>query len=440
MKKLLAAAGMALAAGCGERGDKTSTAAPVPQSDAEITIIGVDELAERFVKLGLNLGRFDKNYVDAYSGPEEWASDAQESALSLDDLEKEALSILEGLDALKGDGASPREAGLTRVVGAALARIRMARGETYSFDEEARLIYGFAPPSYDLQTFDAALAEIDALLPGEGEISERVDAYVNSLAIPENKLQALMDAAIAECRRRTLAHYALPETEKFSMHTVTDKPWSGYNWYQGDFESVIEINTDFPVTIDRAVPLGCHEGYPGHHVWNVIVERDLRLANGWVEFSIQPLFSPSAIVGEGSANYGVDLAFPDDEKVAFEREVLFPLAGLDPAEAEKLNALSDLKKKLSHARNMIARDYLDGRIDRETAIEMQRKYGLSSRARAEQQTDFVDTYRAYVINYNLGQDLVRAYIDMRAGEGVDRWTAFEEVLKSPDSAGLLAAH
>ena len=431
---------MALAIGCGEGGDRTAAPAPAAPDGADISIIGVDDLAERFVKLGLNLGRYDKNYVDAYSGPQEWAREAGESALSLDDLEREALDIIDGLDALKGDGASERESGLSRVVGAALMRIRMAKGETFSFDEEARRVYGFVPPAYDIGKFDAALAQIDALFPGDGDLATRVDEFVNSLAIPQDRLQSVMDAAIAECRRRTLVHYDLPEGEKFSMHTVTGKPWSGYNWYKGDFESVIEINTDFPVTIDRAVTLGCHEGYPGHHVWNVMVERDLKRANGWIEYSIQPLFSPNAVVGEGSANYGVSLAFPGEEKVAFERDVLFPLAGLDPAKAEKLNALSELKNKLSHSRNMIARDYLDGRIDREAAIEMQRKYGLSSRARAEQSIDFVDTYRAYVINYNLGQDLVSAYVDRRVGEGADRWAAFEEVLKSPDAAGLLAPH
>ncbi|HNS87329.1 MAG TPA: hypothetical protein PKH09_10535 [Parvularculaceae bacterium] len=438
MRKILAAAVMALAAACGGSGEKTAATADEPQADADIVIVGLDDLAERFVKLGLNLGRYDKNYVDAYSGPAEWAAEAEKDAATLDDLEQEALRILEGLQALAGNGASPRETGLKRNVDAALARIRMSKGERYSFNEEARLIYGFVPPDYDVAEFDAALAEIAALVPGEGDIAARVDAYVNSLAIPGDKLQPVMDAAIAECRRRTLAHYDLPDGETFTMKTVTGKPWSGYNWYQGDFESVIEINTDFPVTIDRAVALGCHEGYPGHHVWNVIVERDLKGANGWVEFSITPLFSPNAIVAEGSANFGVDLAFPGDEKTAFERDVLFPLAGLDPAEAERLAMLNGSKKKLAHAQNMIARDYLDGRIDRDAAIEMLRKYGLNSRERAKQRADFIDTYRAYVINYNLGQDLVRAYVEAREKEGVDGWSAFEEILKSPDGAGLLA--
>ena len=55
---------------------------------------------------------------------------------------------------------------------------------------------------------------------------------------------------------------------------------------------------------------------------------------GWVEFTVYPLFSPQSLIAEGTANFGIEVAFPGDERVAFEREVLFPLAGLDPARAD----------------------------------------------------------------------------------------------------------
>lgn len=84
------------------------------------------------------------------------------------------------------------------------------------------------------------------------------------------------------------------------------------------------------MNIDRAIGLGCHEGYPGHHVWNVLVENELLVGKGWVEFSIFPLFSPYGLIAEGSANFGIDLAFPGVENIEYAREILFPLAGLDP--------------------------------------------------------------------------------------------------------------
>lgn len=437
MKRLAAAVALALASSCGGQKDVADPPAP---AEAEIVVVGIDDLAEQFVKLGLALGAHDPAYVDAYSGPEDWAAAAKEQAKPLAEIEKDALGIIEALDILERDGADARLSGLKRAATAALTRARMANGESFSFDEEARLLYGVTPPSYSIEEFDAALAEIDALLPpGGGDVSARLDAFRKDLVIAPEKLDAVMQAAIAECRRRTLAHYALPETERFAMRTVTDKPWSGYNWYQGDFESLIEINTDLPVYIDRAVDLGCHEGYPGHHVWNLVVDRDLRRAAGWIEFSILPLFSPQAMIGEGSANYGIELAFPGEEKTVFERDTLYPLAGLDPAKAEVYAAINGAKRRLAGATVWIARDYLDGNIVAEEAVSRLMKYDLSSRERAEQRVRFFDQYRAYVINYSIGRDLVHHYVRSRAQAGADPWAAFEDLLKSPDAAGILTA-
>ena len=112
---------------------------------------------------------------------------------------------------------------------------------------------------------------------------------------------------------------------------MTDKPWSGYNWYQGGYRSVIQVNVSLPIWIDRALDLACHEGYPGHHLYNALLERELVRGRGWPEFQVYPLFSPQSLIAEGTANYGIELAFPAAERLAFERDVLFPLAGLDPA-------------------------------------------------------------------------------------------------------------
>jgi len=407
-------------------------------ASVNVTEIGIDDIAERFVKLSLGIGQHDKAFVDAYHGPAEWASAAQAEALPLAALEQEARALLEALSVFAEDGADMREAMLAKQTIAALTRIQMSRGEKFSFDEETRLLYDAVAPQYDLAEFDAVISEIEALLPGDADIATRVDAFRESLAIPGNKLEAVFDAAIAECRKRTASHYTLPESEKFQTGYVTDKPWSGYNWYQGDFESLIEINTDLPVIIDRAVDLGCHEGYPGHHTWNVFLERNILIGRGWIEYSIYPLFSPMSLIAEGSANYGIELAFPEDEKIAFERDVLFPVAGLDPAKSKTLGDLNKARRKLSHARNHIARAYLDGDIDREAAIALSMKYELHSRERAEKSIDFIETYRGYVINYNLGRDLVGAYVEAKAGDDGDKWSAFEALLRTPAAASDLA--
>ena len=398
--------------------------------------LALDEEAERYVKLALELGQYDSDYVDAYLGPSEWAEAAKKNLRSKEVL---ASAIAKLYSDLKGNSPTDsdlaiRHKALLRKVRAMNTRMRMVSGEKFSFSEEARLIYDVTLPTYDFSDFDHALEEIADLMPGEGDLAERVDAFRNSLVIPEENRNAVIDLAIEECKQRASKFIQLPSSEHFTLEYVNDKSWSGYNWYQGDNESLMQINLDFPVKIDRAIGLGCHEGYPGHHVWNVLVENRLLKENAWIEFSIFPLFSPEALIAEGSANYGVHLAYPDDQKIEFERDVLFPLAGLDPGKAVMLDKLTKLTERLSHAITATAQLYLDGKIPREEAIEQRRKYALTSRAHAEQSVRFIEQYRSYVLNYNLGKDIVKEYIEKQGDNQDSRWEAFERMLTELSSA------
>jgi hypothetical protein len=55
------------------------------------------------------------------------------------------------------------------------------------------------------------------------------------------------------------------------------------------------------------------------------------------------------------------------------------------------------------------------------------------RLRAEQRVKFFDQYRSYVINYNLGKDLVRAFIERRTRGNAParKWREFAALLSSP---------
>ena len=151
---------------------------------------------------------------------------------------------------------------------------------------------------------------------------------------------------------------------------------------------------------------------------------------GWVEYSVYLLYSPQSLIAEGSANYGIVMAFPGDQKAEFEKQVLFPLAGQDKALAADYDKYIHLAEKLGYARNEIARLYINGEIDKEQALNLTQKYQISSRARAEQSLSFVETYGAYVIKYNLGRDTVKAYIE-KADSPQERWQRFTRLLSSP---------
>jgi hypothetical protein len=398
----------------------------------------VDRIAEAYVKLVLAVGVHDADYVDAYYGPAEWRAEAEARKRSLEDIRVEAgrqILALACLPAAAGDElAALRHQYLLRQLQSLVARAEMLSGMKRSFDEESQALYDAVAPRHEEEDFEKALAELDAALPGKGALIERYAAFRDRFVIPKDRLDAVFRAAIDECRRRTKAHVDLPADERFDLEFVTDKPWGGYNWYKGGSKSLIQVNTDLPTGIGRAVDLACHEGYPGHHVYNALLEKTLVSDRGWVEYTVYPLFSPQSLIAEGTANYGIEVAFPGDERAAFERQRLFPLAGLDPAQADAYHRVQRLLENFDYAGNEVARGLIDGTMDGTAAAKWLETYTLATPDRANQQLRFVEKYRSYVINYNLGRDLVRAYIERRGGTADQpdrRWEEFKRLLASP---------
>jgi hypothetical protein len=409
-----------------------ATAAPAPAA-------AMADLAERYVKLVLAVGVHDSDYVDAYYGPPEWREAAARERRGIAELDQEAAELKAALESRAPAAAVDeleqlRHRYLVRQVESLRARLKMLRGERLTFDAESAALYDAVAPTHTEQEFAAVLAELARRLPGEAALAERYEAFRSRFEIPKARLSAVFAAAIEGCRARTVAHIALPEAESFTIEYVTGKTWSGYNWYQGGYRSLIQINTDLPIYIDRAIDLACHEGYPGHHVYNVLLEQRLVRERGWQEYSVYPLFSPQSLIAEGTANYGIEVAFPDAERRAFEREVLFPAAGLDASQVDLYYEIAELVEKLSYAGNEAARRYRNGEIDAEAAARWHETYTLSSPARAEQRVRFIDQYRSYVINYNLGKDMVARSIDARGGTADNparRWELFERLISSP---------
>jgi hypothetical protein len=401
----------------------------------------LSDIAERYVRLVLGVGQHDPDYVDAYYGPSAWRPPAGAPATPLDVLRTEARALSTRLDAPPGDIGGPsddlevlRVSYLRSQLGAVDARIRMLQGERFTFDQESRALYDAVAPCHPESYFADTLTALDRRLPGPETMAARLEQFKQAFVIPPDRLDGVFAAAIHECRVRTLAHLALPDGERFTTEYVTAKPWSGYNWYRGRGVSVIQVNTDLPIYIDRAVDLAAHEGYPGHHVYNALLEQHLVRERGWVEFTVYALFSPQSLIAEGTANFGIDVTFLPDERLAFERDVLFPAAGLDAARVEEYYEVAALVDRLGYAGNEAARQYLDGHIDRDRAVEWLQQYALMPQARAEQRVRFFDAYRSYVINYNLGKDLVRAAVERRGGTADNparRWDEFGRLLSSP---------
>lgn len=395
----------------------------------------MDAAASDFVHLSLEIEARDPNHLADYFGPPQWEERAQISPRSVSALGVAAAALVKRVDAvdpssLDADARHRRSYLLAQLRGT-VTRLHMLRGEKLSIAGEIEGMFGIQPTLPPLSTFDPILRQIDAMVPGRGELADRVDAFENRFIIPPDKVDPVMRAAIAECRRRTAAHIVLPKGEKFKLLYVTGPDWSGSNLYLGARTSQLEMNVELPVRMNRAIDLACHELYPGHHVFNLLLDDRLAQRRKWVEFTIYPRFSPQSVIAEGAAGYGAELAFPGDERLVFEKSALYPLAGLPTAEAGRYRTLLDALHHLEPAGATIARDYLEGRISRDQAIALTRKYQLLSVERAKRMIGFVDDYRTYAIIYGMADDLVRDHVE-RAGPGqAARWAALEHVISEP---------
>jgi len=415
----------------------------VAQARAVSADAGMDlgPLAEEYVRLVLAIGEHDANMVDAYYGPPEWRQDARDRKRSLESLDSDAGHLADRLAkaAAPDDLSALRRRALGEQLASIRARLAILRGAKLSFDEEARRIYGVSPPHHDDDFYRAIHRQLDAVVPGEGPLRDRMAAFKKMFVVPRDRIHDVIDPAILACRDATLRHIALPAGENFRLELVTDKPWGAYNWFQGNYQSLIEVNISLPFYANQAARLMCHEGYPGHHVLNSLLEQELVKDRGWMEYTVYPLYSSESLLAEGTADFGFSLVFPGDTSWQWERDRLYPVAGIDPALAEVRFRVNELNKSLGYAAIDAARAYLDGDRSRDQTIAWLREFTFATREEAERSVRFYETYRSYVVNYRLGEDLVRQYIDKVAGEDPDaRWKAFASLLSSPPVVSDLA--
>lgn len=389
----------------------------VPFSDSK----DIDKIAESFVILSLASVKYDSDLVDSYFGPDSLKKIAENLNISLDTLSlscKSLISNLENIDSSDFDSIKKlRFRFLKRQLKALDARLSFLMGKQLDFDSESVAYYDVIAPVYSLKYYDSVLDSLRLIIPGKGDLATRYHNIRNKFIIPVEKIDTVFKTALNKSREITYNFIkTLPENESFKIEYVTDKSWGGYNWFKGNGQSLIQINVELPVFIDRALDLACHEGYPGHHVFHSIIEDIFYKKKRWIEYSIYLLFSPQALISEGTANFAVDLAFDSSQKYDFEKNILFPLAGLNTSQYDLYNKIQRYTKKLSYISIETARRYLNGNLTKEQAIEWLMKYNFQERQRAERSIRFYEKYRSYIINYIIGLELVKEYIYTKTSE------------------------
>jgi hypothetical protein len=383
--------------------------------------------AIEYVRLAVALGERDPDSLDFYIGAPDLVRDVRADPPALRSIKQSAdaaISRLSGRQPAGGDRS--RQVRLVHELAALSARAGLLLGERQPYDVESRMLFGIAPgPPVD-HHFAAIRARIDALISGPGRLVDRYAAYEKRFVVPADRLAAVFELALAECRRRTLAHLPLPSDAGAIVEFVHNRPWGAYSRYLGHGRSVVSVNADFRFTVDRLLQTACHEAYPGHHLRNTLVDTMLR--GSLPEFTVQPLFSPRTLVAEGSAMYAAALTFADDERAGFEREQLFPAAGLAGENADTYVRVARLVEELQDVQAQIARLYLDGGLEFARAATALEEQALIPDGGA--MLKYINEYRTYVSAYTVGRQAVRTFLDRCAASGDRdrRWKCFQQLL------------
>lgn len=370
----------------------------------------LDAISGDYVTLALAIERLVPGFVDAYHGPPELRA----AALDGDPPDpKQLMSEVRGLLVRVAESDLPpsRIGYLAAQLEAMLTICRGQAGESIAYTDEVRLLFDIEPVRTPDSSFEAAIAELDAIVPGSGPLPDRMTAWRKQFQLSPETALRLIDAIQPEIRRRTLELVQLPADEGIEYRFVQNQPWSGYNWYLGQGKSRVELNTDLPIEANRLTDLLCHEGYPGHHTEHTLKER-LYLDHGFGEHAIQLINTPACIISEGVASLAEEVLFDKDEIILFRHEYVYPVAGIkvDPELEAAIRSASGALRAVPSNAALLLHAHLRPKAE---VLAYLMCYGLVTEQSAAKRLEFISDplWRAYIFTYHAGYNLLRAWLE-----------------------------
>jgi hypothetical protein len=375
----------------------------------------LDAFGREYARLSFGIERHVPGFIDAYLGPDDVraALDPESTPVpaALVTAAQELLARIPLLDATES-----RKGYLTKQVEAMLTTARRVAGEELPYREEVRLLFDIEPKATPEGIYDAAISDLDTLIPGDGPIAERMVTWRQSYTIPPETARRLVDVILPELRARTQEFVDLPDEESIEIRMVQDQPWSGYNWYLGNGRSRVDLNTDLPIYAYRLTDLLAHEGYPGHHTEHALKEC-LYTEQGLGEHALQLINTPECLISEGIATVAEKMLFTPHELVRFRREHVYPAAGIsgDPEREVAIGAAQRILRSVPGNAALLLHE--EGRDPRDVVAYLQR-YGLVAEAEARQRLRFIadPLWRAYIFTYHVGYELISSWLDQAPTE------------------------
>jgi hypothetical protein len=416
----------------------------VPAVGGTRTVPAPDPIATDYLLLALRLDQHVPGLIDAYYGPASLKAQVDmEARRSPAALRDDAVALR---DRVARDVREPdRRTWLTVQLVALETQAAALAGDARPYEEHIARAFDFTPRRVPEAALHDAARTIDELLPGEGDVATRIEAWDERLEIPVERRPAVMDLLLERFRARAAELFGLPEGERLRVSYVRNQPWSAYNWYDGGLQSRVDVNTDLPTHLPSFAHTVAHEAYPGHHLEHAWKEADL-VERGRVECSVMLINTPECFISEGLADVGFDFVSPPADRAALVDEV-FELAevpvAVDPIRrreaAEIATALMRPRDTLRTSRvNAALMLHADG-IARDDVLEYLKRTGRYPPNVAEKRLEFLEhpLWRTYIFVYSEGEALLRQWL--AAVPDMDRPGRFARLLHEQLTPGAIRA-
>jgi hypothetical protein len=389
-------------------------------------------LIREYLLLGLRFDRIEEGYVDSFTGdPALRRAVADEPPPDPADLARQANRLLEALAQV------PTNSEFTGMradyIGAHLRALACAgrkfAGEPVGFVDEVRDYFDVTISKGDPENYRDAHRKLDEALGGTGQLAERVQAHRSAEEIPPERLGDAIEAFSSALRDRVRAEYPLPEAETIVYEIVTDKPWSGFNYYEGDYKSTVAVNADLKQQMSNLPRLVAHESYPGHHTEHCRKEAGLVERGGQIEQTIFLVNTPQCLMAEGLADLALHAAIGPGWG-AWAGEIYADL-GLR-FDGERAEAVSAASAALADVRQDAALMLHDEHHDVDDVVAFLQRWLLVDESRAHQMLRFLSSplWRAYTSTYVEGYRLLRGWLDARPAD-VSLTERFGRLLDEP---------
>ncbi|KUI37158.1 hypothetical protein AU195_18820 [Mycobacterium sp. IS-1496] len=377
-----------------------------------------DTLIREYLLLGLRFDRVEDGYVDSFTGdPALRRAVADEPAPDPAELARRAERLLAALpDTPRTGGFDEARADYLAAHLRALALAgRKFAGEDVGFVDEVEAYFDVRIAKGDPEAYRQAHVALDEALGGTGPLADRIQAHRTGDEIPPERLEECIHAFSSALRDRVRATYPLPDSETITYEVVTDKPWSGFNYYLGNYRSTVAVNADLKQQMANLPRLVAHESYPGHHTEHCRKEAGLVAGKGQNEQTIFLVNTPQCLMAEGLADLALYAAI-GPEWGSWAAEIYADLGlRFDGARAEAVSAATTA---LADVRQDAAIMLHDEHRPVDDVVAFLKRWLLVDDDRARQMLRFLSSplWRAYTSTYVEGYRLLRGWLDARPAD------------------------